>query len=132
MAATTTSAADVPASLPTIKFFKDAVADILAGIKTLEPRPRSMPWIRRLDRAGCASLAYGPRVGAPTVFAVARITGITLRAFETATAADLRRIGTPWRDRSPEEFSDEYNRWFAKELAKGYPVAWISFELVDE
>jgi hypothetical protein len=125
------SAAGSAGALPTIKFFKDAVDDILSGVKTLEPRPRSMSWIRRLERAGHASLAYGPRYGVPTVFAVARITDITLRAFDTVTAADLRHIGTPWNDRVPEEFVCEYSRWYAKELAKGYPVAWISFELVD-
>ncbi|MGH4012521.1 MAG: ASCH domain-containing protein [Gammaproteobacteria bacterium] len=118
-------------SIPAIKFFKDAVEDILAGHKTLEPRPRTLAWIKRLERAGYASLTYGPRFGAPTVFATARITDIAIRPFETATTQDLARIGTAWRGESTEKFVHEYTRWFDKELAKGHPVAWISFELTE-
>ncbi|MGH3794975.1 MAG: ASCH domain-containing protein [Pseudonocardiaceae bacterium] len=118
------------AATPTIKFFKETVEDVLAGRKTLEPRPRTLTWIKRLERAGRASLTYGPRFGAPTVFAAARITDITIRPFETATSQDLERIGTDWRGKSVERFVREYTRWFEKELAKGYPVAWISFEVV--
>jgi hypothetical protein len=118
-------------ALPAIKFFKDAVADILAGHKTLEPRPRTLAWIKRLERAGYASLTYGPRFGAPTIFATARITDITIRPFETAMVEDLKRIGKEWSTDSPERFIIEYTRWYAKELAKGYPVAWISFEIVS-
>jgi protein-L-isoaspartate(D-aspartate) O-methyltransferase len=33
--------------LPAIKFFKQAVTDILTGGKTLEPRPRSQAWIKK-------------------------------------------------------------------------------------
>lgn len=117
------------AAIPVIKFYKDAVADILAGHKTLEPRPRSTSWIKRLERAGYASLTYGPRFGAPTVFATARIIEITIRSFETATAQDLARIGTDWHGKNTEQFVREYTRWFEKELAKGYPVAWIRFEI---
>ncbi len=105
-------------TLPAIKFFKDAVADILAGRKTLEPRPRSLSWIRRLEKAGQASLTYGPRFGAPTVFAIARITDITVRPFDSAAPEDLMRIGYGWAERSCEEFLIEYKSWFAKELAK--------------
>lgn len=123
--------ADNQDKLPAIKFYKNAVADIVCGRKTLEPRPRSMPWIRRLEQAGYAALTYGPRFGTPAVFAVARITDITIRPFGTADACDLGRIGSTWRGRAPEAFADEYTRWFAKELAKGYPVAWISFEVVE-
>lgn len=119
------------AAIPAIKFFKDAVEEVLAGHKTLEPRPRTHEWIKRLERAGHASLTYGPRFGAPTVFAAARITDITIRPFETATLQDLERIGTAWRGESTERFIREYTRWFEKELAKGYPVAWISFEVVQ-
>ncbi|MGQ0777091.1 MAG: ASCH domain-containing protein [Pseudonocardiales bacterium] len=115
--------------LPAIKFFKDAVEDILAGIKTLEPRPRTLAWIKRLEQAGCASLTYGPRFGAPTIFAKARITDVTIRPFETVTPQDLVRIGTAWRSESVESFISEYTRWFKNELDKGYPVAWISFEV---
>ncbi|MGH3889933.1 MAG: ASCH domain-containing protein [Pseudonocardiaceae bacterium] len=118
--------------LPAIKFFKNAVEDILAGRKTLEPRPRSLSWIRRLEKVGQASLTYGPRFGAPTFFATARITDITLRSFDTATPEDLRRIGYNWTNRSCEEFVAEYTRWFARELEKGYPVAWISFQVIDQ
>lgn len=117
--------------IPAIKFFKDAVEDVLAGHKTLEPRPRTVAWIKRLERAGRASLTYGPRFGAPTVFATARITDITIRSFETATSEDLERIGTAWRGENPERFVREYTRWFEKQLTKGYPVAWISFEVVQ-
>jgi hypothetical protein len=115
-------------TLPTIKFYKDAVTDILSGQKTLDPRPRSLSWIRR---AGHAALTYGPRFGKSTVFAVARITDITLRPFETADSRDLARIGSKWQEGTPEAFAHEYTRWFAKELAKGYPVAWISFEIAE-
>lgn len=119
-----------PVVVPVIKFFKDAVEDILAGRKTLEPRPRSPSWIERLGKAGQASLTYGPRFGAPTVFATARITDVAVRPFESVTIEDLARIGYGWSDRSCEEFVAEYTRWFAKELEKGYPVAWISFEVI--
>lgn len=118
-------------AIPAIKFFKDAVDDVLAGNKTLEPRPRTVAWIKRLERAGRASLTYGPRFGAPTVFATARITDITIRSFETATSQDLERIGAAWRGENPERFIREYTRWFEKELTKGYPVAWISFKVMQ-
>jgi ASCH domain-containing protein len=118
-------------AFPAIKFFKDSVEDILAGYKTLEPRPRTLAWIRRIERAGHASLTYGPRFGPPTIFATARITDITMRPFETATVEDLKRLGRDWRGESPERFVVEYVRWYANELAKGYPVAWISFEIVS-
>lgn len=118
------------ATLPAIKFFKDAVDDILTGRKTLEPRPRSLPWIRRLEKVGQASFTYGPRFGVPTIFATACITDITVRPFDTVTLEDLRRIGYDWADRSREEFVMEYTRWFARELEKNYPVAWIGFEVV--
>ena len=117
--------------VPAIKFFKDAVEDIVAGRKTLEPRPRSSSWIERLEKSGRASLTYGPRFGAPTIFATACITDITVRPFESVTVEDLARIGYGWPDRSCEEFVAEYTRWFAKELENGYPVAWISFEVID-
>lgn len=115
---------------PSIKFFKDAVEDILAGRKTLEPRPRSLSWIRRIEKVEKVSFTYGPRFGASTVFATARITDITVRSFDSVTPEDLRRIGYDWADRSCEEFVAEYTRWFAKELEKNYPVAWISFEVL--
>jgi ASCH domain-containing protein len=115
---------------PTVKFFKDAVEDILAGRKTLEPRPRSLSWISRLEKYGQASFAYGPRFGAPTVFATVRIVDITIRPFDSVTPGDLERIGYGWAGRSCEEFVVEYTHWFARELEKGYPVAWISFEVV--
>ncbi len=119
------------AVVPAIKFFKDAVEDILTGRKTLEPRPRSASWIERLEKVRRASLTYGPRFGAPTVFATARIIDVAVRPFESVTVEDLARIGYGWSDRSCEEFVVEYTRWFAKELEKGYPVAWISFEVID-
>jgi hypothetical protein len=54
-----------------------------------------------------------------------------VRPFGSVTVADLARIGYDWPDRSCAEFSVEYTHWFAKELEKGYPVAWISFEVID-
>jgi hypothetical protein len=117
-------------TLPAIKFFKDAVEDILAGRKTLEPRPRSLLWVRRLEKVGQALLTYGPRFGVPTVFATARIVDITVRPFDSATPEDLRRIGYDWADRSCEEFAAEYTCWLTRELEKNYPVAWISFEVI--
>lgn len=118
-------------AFPAIKFFKDSVADILAGHKTLGPRPRTrtLAWIRSIERAGYASLTYGPRLGPPTIFATARVTDITMRPFETATAEDLKRLDRDWRGENPERFVIEYMRWYAKELTKGYPVAWISIEI---
>ena len=107
--------------LPAIKFFKDAVEDILAGRKTLEPRPRSTSWTSRLEKVGQASFTYGPRFGAPTVFATARIINITVRPFGSATPDDLRRIGYNWANRSREEFVAEYTSWFTRELEIGLP-----------
>lgn len=118
--------------LPTIKFFKDAVEDILAGRKTLEPRSRSLSWIRRFEKVEQALLTYGPRFGAPTVFATARIVDITVRPFDSVTHEDLMRVSYDWADRSCEEFVAEYTRWFVRELDKNYPVAWISFEVIDQ
>lgn len=120
------------AALPAVKFFKDAVEDILAGRKTLEPRPRSLSWIRRLEKVGQALFTYGPRFGAPTIFATARIVDITVRPFGSVTPEDLRRIGYDWANRSCEEFVAEYTRWFTRELERNYPVAWISFEVIDQ
>ncbi|MGH8904006.1 MAG: hypothetical protein ACRDYA_20595 [Egibacteraceae bacterium] len=117
--------------LPAVKFFKSAVEDILSGAKTLEPRPRSTAWIKRLETSDRARLTYGPRMGAPTVFAVARILDVVVRAFETATQEDVDRIGSDWKGRDPVEFIAAYTDWYRKELDKGYLVAWISFE-VDE
>jgi hypothetical protein len=118
-------------AVPSIKFYKDAIAGILNGDKTLEPRPRSMSWIRRLQRSQRVHLTYGPRFGPPSVFAVAQITDITLRPFDTATPDDLERVGAKWRGRRPDEFVAEYTKWFRLELGKGYPVAWISFQVCE-
>lgn len=120
-----------PGELPAIKFFKSAVEDILSGAKTLEPRPRSAGWIKRLEAFDRARLTYGPRMGAPTLFAVARILEVVVRPFETATQEDVDRVGSEWKGRDPAEFIAVYTDWYCKELDKGYPVAWISFE-VDE
>jgi hypothetical protein len=117
------------ATLPTIKFLKRTVPDILDGSKTLEARPRSEPWIRRIRDAPRARLTYGPMRGAPTVFAVARIRSVEVRGFETATQEDLGRIGPDWAGRGTADFSAAYADWYAKELGRGYAVAWISFEV---
>lgn len=42
------------------------------------------------------------------------------------------RVSYDWADRSCEEFVAEYTRWFVRELDKNYPVAWISFEVIDQ
>lgn len=117
------------AALPAIKFLKRTVPDILDGSKTLEARPRSEPWIRRIRDAPRARLTYGPMRGAPTVFAVARICSVEVRGFGTATQDDLGRIGPDWAGRGTEDFTAAYADWYAKELARGYAVAWISFEV---
>lgn len=115
------------AKLPVIKFFKKAVDDILAGAKTLEPRPRGEAWITRVQRSSHVRLTYGPMMGTQTVFAVARILHVEIRGLDTATQADVDRIGADWVGRDPAEFVAKYTEWYAKELAKGYCVAWISF-----
>lgn len=53
--------------VPAMKFFKDAVEDILAGWKTLEPCSRSASWIERLEKVGRASLTMD-RVSARRLF----------------------------------------------------------------
>ncbi len=117
--------------LPAVKFFKSAVADILSGAKTLEPRPRSAAWVKRAATSDRARLTYGPRRGAPTVFAVARVVEVVVRPFETATQEDVDRVGSDWKGRDPAEFIAVYTDWYRKELDKGYPVAWISFEVEE-
>lgn len=117
---------------PQIKFYKDAVPDILSGRKTLEPRPRSPQWIARIADSKLVDLTYGPRIGVPKVFASAEILNVDTRPFETATIEDLVQIALGWQDKSPEEFIQEYTKWFAKDLAKGYPVAWIYFKLKEK
>ncbi len=55
---------------PQIKFLKDQVGYVLAGSKTLEPRPRSHRWIERLANAAEIDLTYGQRFAPPIVFAL--------------------------------------------------------------
>lgn len=43
----------------------------------------------------------------------------------------LVRIGPEWSAREPHEFIAAYTAWFKRELAKGYPVAWIGFEVIN-
>jgi hypothetical protein len=119
-------------ALPAIKFFKNTVPDILSGGKTLEPRPRSDSWITTIQSAARARLTYGPRMGAQTVFAIARIISVEIRGLETATQEDVDRIGSHLAGRDPAEFAAAYTRWYGKELAKGYRVAWVSFEVDQE
>ena len=120
------------AGLPAIKFLKQTVPAILDGSKTLEPRPRSDAWIRGIQRSDRAKLTYGPMMGAPTVFGVARILSVEVRGFETATRPDVDRIGAEWAGRDTGEFIAAYAGWYARELAKGYAVAWISFAIDRE
>jgi hypothetical protein len=116
--------------LPAIKFFKDAVDDILSGAKTLEPRPRSEAWIRKISASSKVRMTYGPRMGAPFTFAVAAVLDVAVRGLETATQEDVDRIGSTWKGKDPAFFIREYTAWYRKELDKGYPVAWISFEVI--
>jgi hypothetical protein len=118
--------------LPAIKVMKYQVEDILSGGKTLEPRPRGEAWIARIQTARRAQLTWGPRMGAPTVFAIAQITSVEIRGFETATQADVDRVGSQWKGRPVADFVAEYTAWFAKDLNKGHRVAWISFDVVED
>lgn len=117
---------------PQVKFYKDAVSDILSGKKTLEPRPRNPRWIERIEKADLINLTYGPRFGAPTIFATAKVEKVEVRPFSTTTKKDLQKIGLGWQDKQVKEFVDEYNRWFAKDLEKGYPVAWVYFSVMKK
>lgn len=114
-----------------LKFYKNAVADILSGKKTLEPRPRSPAWIRRIKDTKVIDLTYGPRFGPPRVFAKAKIVKVETRPFETATKEDLRCIALGWEKRTVKEFVGEYNKWFADQLSKGYQVAWVYFKVPE-
>lgn len=126
------SPTDVFDKLPAIKFLKQTVPDILSGAKTLEVRPRSQGWIERLRTAERARLTYGPRMGTPTTFAIGRILDIDVRGFATATRTDVDRIGAEWVGRDVATFVSEYTEWYAAELAKDYPVVWISFAVERE
>lgn len=95
--------------------------------RELDGSRKSRKYHSRVEKV---SFTYGSRFGASTVFATARITDITVQSFDSVTPEDLRRIGYDWVDRSCEEFAAEYTRWFAKELEKNYPVAWVSFEVI--
>jgi len=117
---------------PQIKFYKDAVPDILSGRKTLEPRPRSLRWISKIADSRLVDLTYGPRMGVPKIFATAEVLKVDVRSFETATVDDLVQIALGWQDKTPKEFISEYTKWFAKDLAKGYPIAWIYFKLKEK
>lgn len=109
-----------------LKFLKDQVVDVLSGEKTLEPRPRSHGWIERFAKAELIDLTYGPRFKPPIVFATARLLKLEVRPFETTTQDDLLQIARGWEARTPSEFIEEHNRWYADELAKGYEVAPLS------
>lgn len=116
---------------PAIKFLKRSTEDILGGRKTLEPRARSLRWIERIQKADVVDFTYGPRMSVPTVFATAKIEKVEIRPFDTITPDDLERIGYGWELRTTAEFIPAYNEWYAKELAKGYPVAWIYFSVIE-
>lgn len=116
---------------PAIKFLKRSTEDILSGRKTLELRPRSLRWIERIQKADIVDLTYGPRMSLPTVFAIAEIEKVEIRPFDTMTPDDLKRIGHGWELRTVDEFIPVYTEWYAKELAKGYPVAWIYFSVIE-
>ena len=114
---------------PQIKFYKDAVFDILSEKKTLEPRPRSPQWIAKITDSKLVDLTYGPRIGIQKIFASAEILKVEIRPFESTTREDLIHIALGWQNKTIEEFVTEYTKWFAKDLIKGYQVAWISFKL---
>lgn len=116
---------------PQIKYLKSQVPDILSGAKTLDPRPRSPQWIDRIENAGTVNLTWGPRFKPPQIFAIAKIEKIEIRPFETIKEEDIPKIGSHWVDKTKEDFIKDYSEWYAKELAKGYPVAWIYFRLIN-
>lgn len=116
---------------PQLKFLKDQVGYVLDGKKTLEPRPRSHQWIDRLSEAEEIDLTYGPRFAPPKVFARVKIERIEVRPFDTVTQEDLKQISRGWEDKTPEEFARVHNEWYAKELAKGYPVVWVYFKITE-
>ncbi|PIZ49728.1 hypothetical protein COY29_01120, partial [Candidatus Woesebacteria bacterium CG_4_10_14_0_2_um_filter_39_14] len=55
---------------------------------------------------------------------------VEVRPFETTTKEDLKEISRGWEEREPQEFIEVHNKWYADELAKGYPVVWIYFKVV--
>lgn len=116
---------------PQLKFLKDQIGYVMDGSKTLEPRPRSQRWIQRILQADEIELTYGPRFSPPRVFAIAKIEKVEVRPFETTTKDDLIRISRGWEDKKSEEFIQVHNEWYAKELAKGYPIVWIYFEVIE-
>lgn len=119
------------AELPAIKFLKETVPDIVSGAKTLEARCRSQSWVSKIQKTERTRFTFGPRMGAPTTFAIAHINSVEIRGFDTATRVDVDRIGAEWVERPIDEFVTGYTDWYAKELAKGYPVAWIAFTVEE-
>lgn len=117
---------------PQLKFLKDQIGYVLDGSKTLEPRPRSPQWIERISQAEEIDLTYGPRFSVPKIFARAKVEKVEVRPFETTTKEDLEKISRGWEEKEPQEFIEEHNAWYAKELSKGYPVAWIYFRVVEK
>lgn len=116
---------------PQIKFYKDAAPYILSGDKTLEVRPRSRAWVEKISKAKLVDLTYGPRFRPPHIFATAKIFRVEVRSFDTTTKEDLKQLGRSWLKKTPKEFAEIHKKWFAKDLAKSYPVAWIFFKLVE-
>ncbi|HAN09077.1 MAG TPA: hypothetical protein DCP90_00505 [Clostridiales bacterium] len=114
-----------------IKFYKDIIPEILVGKKTLEVRPRSLSFLKKAQNSEYAYLTYGPRFGAPTVFAKAKIEDVEVRPFESVTEDDLVQIGYDWSNRPREEFINEYTDWFSKELDKGYEPVWVHFNVTE-
>ena len=121
----------MPERRPQIKFLKDQIGYVLDGSKTLEPRPRSHEWIEKIAQADEIELTYGSRFAPPRIFAIAKLEKVEVRPFETVTKDDLIRISRGWENKEPKEFVRIHNEWYAKELAKGYPVAWIYFMVIE-
>ncbi|HEU5187574.1 MAG TPA: hypothetical protein VFT87_03655 [Candidatus Saccharimonadales bacterium] len=115
---------------PQIKFLKAAVPEILDGRKTAEARPRSVRWIDKISNAEIVELTWGARFATPTVFARARLEQVDVKTFAEATQEDVKRFGGRWHDVPVARFVTELEQWYAKELLKGHPVAWIYFTLI--
>ncbi len=115
-----------------LKFLKDQIGHVLDGSKTIEIRPRSRNWIERIAGADLIDLTYGARFKPPTIFATAKLLKIEIRAFESTKKEDLKKLSIRWKDKEPQEFIDVHNEWYKKELKKGYPVAWIHYQVIKK
>ncbi len=114
-----------------IKFYKDTIADIINGTKTLDVRPRSNRWINSVKNSKYVKLTSGPRFKKPMTFAIAKISLVEMRPFETITKSDLLLLEKKWHNQTTEVFIKDYTDWFVSDLAKGFEVAWIYFYVTE-